>query len=255
MFLLRQSTDRNRQDRDDTWKKCRANDPDVRLSACSELIDAGNGHSPPSSQARYYARGNAYRQKSLFALALEDFNAAITANPALSDAYGDRGITLTILGRFADAIPDFTRVIETYPQLAYAHYNRGTLLRAARSRRSRDRGHHASIEIEPQAEFRFERRGTIYFRKNLLDKALADYEEALVINPQYASALYGRGIIRTQERRSRGRRRRYRGWRHITGRTSQPKWPVPASSDASGVVFPEYQAWHLLHKSSAGGMA
>ena len=79
----------------------------------------------PSSRARITHAGNAYRQKSLFALALEDFNAAIAANPALSDAYGDRGITLTILGRFADAIPDFTRVIETYPQLAYAHYNRG----------------------------------------------------------------------------------------------------------------------------------
>ncbi len=54
----------------------------------------------------------------------------------------------------------------------------------------------ASIEVEPRAEYRYERRGTIYFRKNQLDKALADYEEALVINPQYAPALYARGIIR-----------------------------------------------------------
>ena len=27
-------------DRDDTWKKCRGNDPDARLLACSQLIDA-----------------------------------------------------------------------------------------------------------------------------------------------------------------------------------------------------------------------
>ena len=44
----------------------------------------------------------------------------------------------------------------------------------------------SAIEIEPRAEFRYERRGTIYFRLNQLDKALADYEEAIVINPQYA---------------------------------------------------------------------
>ena len=33
----------------------------------------------------------------------------------------------------------------------------------------------------------------------VIDEALADYEQALVINPQYPSALYGRGIIRTRK--------------------------------------------------------
>jgi tetratricopeptide (TPR) repeat protein len=182
-------------DPDDAWKKCRANDPDARLAACSRLIDAGNGTRAELASA-HYARGNAYRQKSLFALALEDFNAAIAANPALSDAYGDRGITLIIVGRFADAIPDFTRVIETYPQLAYAYYNRGLCYELLGLDDLAIEDISRSIEIEPRAEFRFERRGTIYFRKNLFDKALADYQEALVINPQYAPALYGRGIIR-----------------------------------------------------------
>src|SRR5919106_444603 len=99
------------QNREDTWKQCRANDPDVRLRACTALIAAGD--LPPADLASaYYARGSAHRQKSLFTLALEDFNTAIKANPALTDAYGDRGITLTILGRFADAIADYSRVIE-----------------------------------------------------------------------------------------------------------------------------------------------
>ena len=42
----------------------------------------------------------------------------------------------------------------------------------------------------------FDRAPRTITRKNLLDLALADYEAALVINPQYAAALYGRGIIR-----------------------------------------------------------
>jgi len=189
---------------DDTWKKCRANDPEVRLPACSRLIDASQG-TPAELASAYYARGNAYRQKSLFALALEDFTAAIAANPELSDAYGDRGITLTILGRFADAIPDFTRVIETYPELAYAHYNRGICYELLGLDDLANKEISRSIELEPRAEFRFERRPTIYFRKNLLDEALADYEEALVINPEYASALYGRGVIRRKKGNPTGR--------------------------------------------------
>src|SRR5687768_5387905 len=91
------------QNRDAIWKKCRGNDAEVRLAACSALIDAGQD-SPVELASAYYARGTSYRQKSLYAQALDDYNAAIKNNPALSDAYGDRGITLTILGRFADAI-------------------------------------------------------------------------------------------------------------------------------------------------------
>ena len=56
-----------------------------------------------------------------------------------------------------------------------------------------------SIEIEPRAEFRYERRGTIYFREKQLDRALTDYEQALVINPQYAPAIYARGIVKLKK--------------------------------------------------------
>ncbi len=64
----------------------------------------------------------------------------------------------------------------------------------SRSRTSPNRS-----RFEPRAEFRYERRGTIYFRKKELDRALADYEQALVINPQYAPALYARGIVKLKK--------------------------------------------------------
>ena len=111
-------------DKDDAWKRCRANDPDVRIEACRALIDS-RPESPADLASAHYSRGTAYRQKGRFAEAVDDFNAAINANPSLIDAYGERGITFTILGRFNDAIPDFTRVIEVYPRLAYPYYNRG----------------------------------------------------------------------------------------------------------------------------------
>ena len=100
---------------DENWKRCRANDPDVRIEACRALIDSGAMESPVDLASAHYSRGTAHRQKGRFAEALHDFNAAIAANPSLIDAYGERGITFTILGRFNDAIPDFTRVIEVYP--------------------------------------------------------------------------------------------------------------------------------------------
>jgi len=187
-----------REASEDIWKKCRGNDPDARMTACSILI-ARAQDTPAELASAYYARGSAYRQKSLFALALEDFDAAIKANPELTDAYGDRGITLTILGRYTDAIPDFSRVIEIYPNLSYALYNRGICYELIGLDDLAIDDISAAIAIEPRAEYRFERRGTIHFRNNRIDEALADYEQALVINPQYPSALYGRGIIRMRK--------------------------------------------------------
>src|SRR5262245_53844093 len=102
---------------DETWKRCRSGDPDARIEACRALISSGK-ESPSDLASAYFSRGSAYRQKGLFVVALEDFNAAIAANSSLADAYGERGITLTVLGRFNDAIPDFTKVTELQPELA-----------------------------------------------------------------------------------------------------------------------------------------
>ena len=238
-------TDWSRRDRnsDDTWKKCRANDPDVRLSACSRLIDAGTD-TPAELASAYYARGNAYRQKSLFALALEDFNAAIEANPALSDAYGDRGITLTILGRFADAIPDFTRVIETYPRLAYALLQPRDLLRAARPRRSRDRGHLAvdrdraarRISIRAPRHDLFPQESPRQGARRL--RGGAGHQPAIRLgavrprhHPPAEKAISPAAAPISPPR-------------HTTGRTSPPKWPAPASSDLDSL-----QCAVILHTS------
>ena len=50
------------QDRDEAWKRCRGNDPDARLTACTTIIESGQD--PPAEIASaYYARGAAYRQE------------------------------------------------------------------------------------------------------------------------------------------------------------------------------------------------
>ena len=183
------------QEKEELSKRCRGSDPDARLSACTAIIESGN-ESPADLASAYYSRGAAYRLKSLFKLALDDFDSAIKADPTLIDAYGDRGITLTVLGRFVDAIADYSRVIESNPKLAYAYYNRGLCYELIGLDDLAIEDISASIEIEPRAEFRYERRATVYFRRNQLDKALEDYEKAIEINPEYPAALYARGIIR-----------------------------------------------------------
>lgn len=181
--------------REDDWRRCRTGDADISLSGCRAIIQAGQ-ETPGDLAKALDLRGRAYRAKRMFDLSLEDFSEAIRLNPDFIDAYGDRGITLTALGRFMDAIPDFTRVVDAEPRSAYAVYDRALCYEALGLDDLAIEDFSAAIALVPNEAIKWERRGTVYFRKGQHDLALADYEKALVADPQYAPALYGRGAIK-----------------------------------------------------------
>lgn len=181
--------------RDENWVNCRDTNADVRIKGCTALILSGS-EDPPDLAKAYHSRGNANRAKQLFDLARQDFDEAIKLNPRFTDAVGDRGITLMAMGRFAEAIPDFTQVIELDPKSAYAMYDRGLAYESLGLDDLAIEDFSAAIAQETRDAHRFERRGTAYFRKKEYGKALADYEQALLFDPQYAPALYGRGIVK-----------------------------------------------------------
>jgi tetratricopeptide (TPR) repeat protein len=181
--------------REDNWASCRNVNPDTRIEGCTALIMAG-GENPHDLALAYHYRADANRVKQLLDLALQDYDEAIKLDPRFTDAIGDRGITLTVMGRYAQAIPDFTQVIALDPKSTYAMYDRGLAYESLGLDDLAIEDFSAAIAQEPRDAHRFERRGTVYFRKGDYDKALADYEHALVFDPQYAPALYGRGIIK-----------------------------------------------------------
>jgi tetratricopeptide (TPR) repeat protein len=192
LFLLAQSSPSSR---DENWAGCRDANADARIKGCTALILSGS-ENPHELAVAYQNRASANRAKRLFDLALQDYDEAIKLNPRFTDAIGDRGITLTVMGRYAEAIPDFTQVIELDPKSAYALYDRGLAYEGLGLDDLAIEDFSAAILQEPRDAHRFERRGTAYFRKKDYDKALADYEQALLFDPQYAPALYGRGIVK-----------------------------------------------------------
>jgi tetratricopeptide (TPR) repeat protein len=181
--------------RDGSWAECRDSNADVRVKGCTAVIAAGTD-TPRDLAVAYHNRADAHRAKQLLDLALEDYNDAIKLNPRFTDAVGDRGITLTAMGRYAEAIPDFTQVIDLDPTSTYAMYDRGLAYEGLGLDDLAIEDFSAAIVQEPRDAHRVERRGTVYFRKHEYDKALADYERALLFDPQYAPALYGRGIVK-----------------------------------------------------------
>lgn len=184
----------------------------------------------PDNVDAYINRGGAYVRRGLIELGLADYSHVIRKDPSLMRAWYNRGTTFLAVKQYDAAIADLTETIRLQPDFARAYCNRGL----ARIRKSDYEGasedletglkldskmvvcYYARGEIRfksgefeqavddltkglalapaPQA---FESRAKAYEQLGEEDKALADYEAALKLVPNYESAK--EGIKRLQE--------------------------------------------------------
>jgi tetratricopeptide (TPR) repeat protein len=212
-----------------TRVQCTANSPMVRIAGCTAVIESGLAAPKdmvtalfnramafrtrkeyqraiddftsaialmPGEAVVYYERANTYRFLQQEELALQDYSEAIKIAPDFWEALGDRGITLVALGRYAQAVTDFTRVINYDPAGSYAYSDRAVAYESMGLDDLAIADLTSSFKTQPDAWMRYARRGNIYFRKRDYERAMDDYDQALMFNPGYGLALYGRGIVK-----------------------------------------------------------
>ena len=214
----------------------------------------------PKLALAYNNRGNAWDAKKEYDKAIADFNEAIRLDPKLALAYNNRGTAWmakkdydkaiadyneairldpkhaprTTTGALAwhdkkdydKAIADYNEAIRLDPKLALAYNNRGNAWRTRRSttRRSptttRQSGSiprmpspttteaslggkkdfdkaiadcNEAIRLDPKYALAYNNRGNAWHDKKNYDKAIADYNEAIRLDPTYAFAYNNRG--------------------------------------------------------------
>lgn len=142
-----------------------------------------------TSRANYVAKlptkDSAERQSNL-ALALEDCNVAITANPNHGPAYENREYIHYVLGKYKEAVADATKLIELDPT-----NNLGYAIRGAAYVRLKEDPKKAladldkSLSLKPDNEFALDNRASLYYNSfQKYAEALADFTKAISINPQ-----------------------------------------------------------------------
>lgn len=77
----------------------------------------------------YLKCGFCFLQTEQYAKALEDYTAALKADPSSSYAFYNRGILNDRLGCYSAAIKDFSAAIELEPRNSDFYHNRGYALR------------------------------------------------------------------------------------------------------------------------------
>jgi len=157
----------------------------------------------PKVAATYYNRGNVSWNKKDYDRAIADFTNAIEVDPKFARAYHTRGNANLVQRNYDRAIADYSKVIELDPKLAVdADAFRSRCFARAVAGRDLPRALddcRESLRFRPNDAHTMDSRGLVYLRLGRLHEAIAEYDAVLKIDPNMASALYGRGIAKRRK--------------------------------------------------------
>ncbi len=182
---------------------------------CSEAIavfTAAIGRDPRDVDA-FIGRGVARHVHGQVQEAIADFGAAMGLDPDRDDLYNNRGVVLLESGEVDRAIADFSEAMRRAPRGSIAPGNRAAALAQKGELDRALADYTAAIELSRDvaglladtqggqdrgslvAVKHLRGRADIWRLKRKHDMALADYTEALLLDPADAPSLLGRGII------------------------------------------------------------
>ena len=206
---------------------------DELIRSCTERIASARDLGRPLAEV-YIARGRAYMATSKYEQGLADFNEAVRVAPDYVLALRSRANAYLRMAKYDPAIKDYTEAIWLAPQdvgllheRAQAYEGKGDFTLASRDYGEvirlaprfiaayRDRCNlrmifarelpqalgdcNDALKLLPNDPLTLERRGFVYIRLALYDKAIADFDAVLQRNPLYAMALYGRGVAKRRK--------------------------------------------------------
>jgi tetratricopeptide (TPR) repeat protein len=142
----------------------------------------------PISTKSLFIRGAAYFRTGENYRALADLNRLINQDPLHVLAHNERGAVNACLQRFDKALDDYATVIRLKPQLTIARFNRGLVLLAAGKLDLALTTFNGLAEVWPEKAAVFFHRGRIHYLQNEPAKAIADFQTALEIDPEFPNA-------------------------------------------------------------------
>ncbi|HKU06149.1 MAG TPA: tetratricopeptide repeat protein, partial [Bradyrhizobium sp.] len=177
------------------WRDCNGRDVDVRISACSRIIDQGAGRNTTMRAGAFNNRGIAYFSKGEFDRAIRDFDEAIAAKPNNPVLHHNRGMALYNKGDNEGAIRSYEEAISIQPRYAIAHNDRANVYFRMKEYDKAISGYDDAIRLQPRDGVLYANRGNTYRMKGDYDRALRDFDDAIRLNPREAGSIYGRSQV------------------------------------------------------------
>lgn len=158
------------------------------------LAQIAIGSPDPDNTETYNDRGTVYSQTGEVALALADFDKALSLDPEYAKAYANRGMLYSEIGEFALALADLDKALSLDPNDALIFLNRGCLYIALGDLISALADFDKAIELDPNDAMAYSNRAATYSKLGQVQRAIADYGTAIQKNPSYANSYSNRAF-------------------------------------------------------------
>ena len=133
--------------------------------------------------------------------ALLAIDKAIQLQPKNPNLYNEKYVVLGDLKRYTEAEAAINKAIEIAPRAAF-YYNRGNLYQRHKKWKLALADYNKAIQINPNFAEAYNHRGFIYQRYKKWELALADYNKAIQINLNFATNSYvNRGNVYSEQRK------------------------------------------------------
>lgn len=155
------------------------------LSACTSQTDTIINNqtqvlrADPNNVSALIERGNAYRDKKEYTLALADHNKAIELSASSGRAYLGRGMDYLALNQYEKALADFNQAITLNPELNEAYARRGeTSVKLQMNYQQALADFNKALTLGYINKDLYRYQGQAYFRLNQRDQAIEAYLKA-----------------------------------------------------------------------------
>lgn len=123
---------------------CGSNDPEVRMTACTAVIDAADT-APAQRAEAFFRRGLSWSQFNQYQRAIHDYDETLRITPADAAALNNRAYSWLKLGKLQQALPDAEEALKIAPESAVFMSTRGEILQALGDREGAIRDHEAAM--------------------------------------------------------------------------------------------------------------
>src|SRR5215469_13905396 len=102
------------QSRDQNWQHCAGNSDDLRIAACTAIIQSKQ-EVPENLAIAFNDRGNAYEASHQYDAAIKDYDEAIKLKPTFAEVFYNRGNAYYLERKYERAINDYDEAIKLKP--------------------------------------------------------------------------------------------------------------------------------------------
>jgi tetratricopeptide (TPR) repeat protein len=129
---------------------CNSDQPQLVISGCTALIDAGKANKQALAVA-FFNRGNALDDAGDHEKAIADYDSAIKLKPDYADGYLNRGMAKESTKDYDGAIADYSEVVKLDPSYAKAFYARARAYEAKGDLQQALAGYQEAAKLVPDS--------------------------------------------------------------------------------------------------------